>query len=142
MTAVVLDTNIALDLWLFSDPKSLPLQQALGEGRLQWLATQPMRDELARVLTYPHLMARLQKNGQCADDVLARYDQSVSWQPVPPKAPYVCKDADDQKFVDLAAAHQAALISKDAEVLALKNRMAHLGVAICKTYAAPAPLLQ
>lgn len=142
MTAVVLDTNIALDLWLFSDPQSLPLQQALGEGRLQWLATQPMRDELARVLTYPHLMARLQKNGQCADDVLARYDQSVSLQPVPPKAPYVCKDADDQKFVDLAAAHQAALISKDAEVLALKNRMARLGVAICKTYAAPAPLLQ
>lgn len=142
MTAVVLDTNIALDLWLFSDPQSLPLQQALGEGRLQWLATQPMRDELARVLTYPHLMARLQKNGQCADDVLARYDQSVSWQPVPPKAPYVCKDADDQKFVDLAAAHQAALISKDAEVLALKNRMARLGVAICKTYADPAPLLQ
>ncbi len=142
MTAVVLDTNIALDLWLFSDSQSLPLQQALGEGRLQWLATQPMRDELARVLTYPHLMARLQKNGQCADDVLARYDQSVSWQPVPPKAPYVCKDADDQKFVDLAAAHQAALISKDAEVLALKNRMARLGVAICKTYAAPAPLLQ
>jgi len=142
MTAVVLDTNIALDLWLFSDSQSLPLQQALGEGRLQWLATQPMRDELARVLTYPHLMARLQKNGQCADDVLARYDQSVSWQPVPPKAPYVCKDADDQKFVDLAAAHQAALISKDAEVLALKNRMARLGVAICKTYADPAPLLQ
>ena len=94
------------------------------------------REELARVLTYPHLLARLQKNGQLAADVLTRYDAAVTWQPVAPKAPYVCKDADDQKFVDLAAAQQAMLISKDAEVLALKNRLARLGVSVVKSYAA------
>lgn len=135
----VLDTNIVLDLWLFTDPWSQALQQALRDGNLQWQATQPMRDELARVLGYPHLMARLAKNDQRAADVLTRYDQAVTWQPVAPKAPYVCKDADDQKFVDLAVAQQALLISKDAEVLALKNRLARLGITVQKTYPPPAP---
>ena len=139
MTRVVLDTNIVLDLWLFTDPRSQALQQALRDGSLQWQATQPMRDELARVLGYPHLMARLAKNDQRAADVLTRYDQAVTWQPVAPKAPYVCKDADDQKFVDLAVAQQALLISKDAEVLALKNRLARLGITVQKTYPPPAP---
>jgi predicted nucleic acid-binding protein len=55
---------------------------------------------------------------------------------VAPKAPYVCKDADDQKFVDLAVTQQALLISKDAEVLALKNRLARLGVKVFSAYPA------
>jgi hypothetical protein len=42
----------------------------------------------------------------------------------------VCNDADDQKFIDLAVAHQALLISKDKEVLRMKNRLARLGVAV------------
>ena len=141
MTGVVLDTNIVLDLWLFSDPLSQSLQQALDDGTLQWQATPAMREELARVLSYPHLLARLQKNGQLAQELLTRYDKMVTWRPVAPKAPYVCKDADDQKFVDLAAAQQALLISKDAEVLALKNRLARLGVTVVKSYAAPSSLL-
>ncbi len=69
--------------------------------------------------------------------MLTRYDKAVTWQPVAPKAPYACKDADDQKFVDLAVTQQALLISKDAEVLALKNRLARLGVTVAKSYAAP-----
>ena len=35
---------------------------------------------------------------------------------------------DDQKFIDLAVAHQAVLYSKDKYVLALKNRLARLGI--------------
>ena len=136
MTGVVLDTNIVLDLWLFSDPLSQSLQQALDDGTLQWQATPAMREELARVLSYPHLLARLQKNGQLAQELLTRYDKAVTWQPVAPKAPYVCKDADDQKFVDLAAATQAQLISKDKAVLTLRNRMARIGVAVAKSFPA------
>jgi len=55
------------------------------------------------------------------------------------KAPYVCKDADDQKFVDLAAAHTSQLISKDKAVLTLRNRMARLGVAVGKRFPAALP---
>jgi len=76
MTGVVLDTNIVLDLWLFSDPLSQSLQQALDDGTLQWQATPAMREELARVLSYPHLLARLQKNGQLAQELLTRYDKA------------------------------------------------------------------
>jgi predicted nucleic acid-binding protein len=50
----------------------------------------------------------------------------------------VCNDADDQKFIDLAVAHQALLISKDKEVLRLKNRLARLGVAVWPVWAPPA----
>ena len=43
---VVLDTNIVLDLWLYQDPATPALQEALNSKTVQWLATQVMRDEL------------------------------------------------------------------------------------------------
>ena len=42
---------------------------------------------------------------------------------VAPRAPCVCKDADDQKFIDLAVAHAAILLSKDRAVLSLRKRL-------------------
>jgi predicted nucleic acid-binding protein len=42
----------------------------------------------------------------------------------------VCKDPDDQKYIDLAAAHQAVLLSKDKAVLSMKRRMERLNVDI------------
>ena len=51
----VIDTNIVLDLWLFEDPATVPLRAALQSGRISHLATHSMRDELERVLTYPHI---------------------------------------------------------------------------------------
>jgi hypothetical protein len=41
---------------------------------------------------------------------------------------------DDQKFIDLAQAHQALLISKDKAVLSMKNRMARVGVRVMSVY--------
>jgi predicted nucleic acid-binding protein len=65
-----------------------------------------------------------------ADTVLAHFDRHVQLQPDAPKAPYACKDADDQKFIDLAVHHTAALHSKDAQVLCMKKRLARCGVAL------------
>jgi adenylate kinase len=45
----------------------------------------------------------------------------------------------DQKFIDLAAAHTAQLISKDKAVLTLRNRMARLGVAVGRSFPALLP---
>ena len=56
--AIVIDTNIALDLLVFDDPGCAPLAAALEAGALQWLATAAMRDEFARVLGYPPIAAR------------------------------------------------------------------------------------
>ena len=130
MTPRVLDTNIVLDLWVFDDPASAPLRSALQEGAAHWLATSPMREELARVLDYPHIARRLNARALTAETVLGHFDRHAQLQPDAPRAPYVCKDADDQKFIDLAVQHGAALHSKDAQVLCMKNRLARCGVAL------------
>jgi putative PIN family toxin of toxin-antitoxin system len=127
---VVLDTNIVLDLLVFHDPRSAELRVALEGGRLHWLATGPMRDELERVLDYPQLKPRLSHHGLSAETVLAAFDASVSLCPVAPKAIYTCKDPDDQKFIDLAVAHQAGLLSKDKAVLVMRKRLERLGVTL------------
>ncbi|OYZ43709.1 MAG: twitching motility protein PilT [Acidovorax sp. 16-64-162] len=89
--ALVLDTNIVLDLLVFADPAVAPVRTLLQAQRLCWVATPPMRDELARVLSA------------------------------------VCKDADDQHFIDLAVAHRAILLSKDKAVLCMQKRLLALG---------------
>lgn len=127
---IVLDTNVVLDLLVFDDPATPALQQALDAGRLQWIATPVMREELARVLFYPHLVGRLDYYRLSAADVLAAFDRQVRRVEVAPRAPMVCRDPDDQKFIDLAVAHRAALLSKDHAVLKLRKRLTLQGVPV------------
>jgi predicted nucleic acid-binding protein len=151
----VLDTNIVLDLWVFADPQVQPLRDVLGLSSLsgvcpastvvtagavsatahaatrpRWLATRVMREELERVLTYPHLVRRQPLAAHTAEAVLAAYDAAVTWCEVAPKARFVCTDADDQKFIDLAAAHQSLLLSKDQAVLCMSKRLLALAVIV------------
>ena len=125
---IVLDTNIVLDVFMFNDPAALPLKQALDAGKLQWVATQSMRDELERVLAYPKIAARMAHGQITAIQVLTSFDAHAKLVEVADKAPYTCRDADDQKFIDLAVAHQATLLSKDAAVLCMAKRLLTLGV--------------
>ena len=136
---VVLDTNIVLDLWLYQDPATPALQQALSQKRVRWLATQVMRDELERVLAYTHIVKRLAFSQLTAEDILTQFDTHAQLMPVASKAMFVCKDGDDQKFIDLAAQHKTQLISKDKAVLTMRNRMARLGVAVAKIFPAALP---
>jgi predicted nucleic acid-binding protein len=126
--SVVLDTNIALDLLVFDDPSARPLQAQLERGLLRWIATQAMRDELERVLSYENIAARLQARGLPARSVLDRFDRHAALVAAPEKAKLTCSDPDDQKFVDLAVAQCCTLLSKDAAVLALAKRLAALQV--------------
>lgn len=135
---VVLDTHILLDLWLYDDPATPELREALDAGDVQWLTTAVMREELVRVLAYPHIVQRLARDGRTADGVLQRFDQYANLQAVADKAPYSCKDPDDQKFIDLAVAHAAVLVSKDKAVLTMRNRLARVGVSVMKVWA-PSP---
>ncbi|MDP3228643.1 MAG: putative toxin-antitoxin system toxin component, PIN family [Acidovorax sp.] len=124
---VVVDTNVALDLLIFSDPRTVPLRTLLAQGRLSWIATQVMRDELERVLAYPHIVGRMDYYRVDAAQVLAAFDAQVRLVEIAPRVAYVCKDADDQKFIDLAAAHQAILLSKDKAVICMRKRLLGLG---------------
>ena len=126
--AVVIDTNILLDAFIFNDPAAQPLKQALASGQLRWLATQPMRDELQRVLGYKQIIPRLVFYQLSPADVMAQFDQHAQLVPVALKAPVTCRDADDQKFIDLAVAHKAMLLSKDNAVLCMSKRLLALDV--------------
>lgn len=135
MQPLVIDTNVVLDLLVFRDPAAAPLADALAASRQRWIATDAMRDELARVLGYPHLAARLAREDRCAESVVASFDAwSLRVDPAP-RAMFVCGDPDDQKFVDLAVAHAAVLVSKDREVLRMARRLARLRVDTVRAWA-------
>ena len=125
---IVLDTNIVLDLLVFNDPAAEPNRQALKAGTLNWLATQPMRDELSRVLTYPKIATRLAFYKLSVEDVLAQFDLHVCLVAVAPKAGITCSDADDQKFIDLAEQHNALLLSKDKHIMSMRKRLLAQGI--------------
>ena len=131
---VVVDTNVALDLLIFSDPRTAPLRTLLAQGRLDWIATQVMRDELERVLAYPHIVSRMDFYRVDAAQVLTAFDAQARLVDIAPRVAYVCKDADDQKFIDLAAAHRAILLSKDKAVICMRKRLltldAHVATAL------------
>ncbi|WP_051248698.1 putative toxin-antitoxin system toxin component, PIN family [Acidovorax sp. JHL-9] len=124
---LVLDTNIVLDLLVFADAAVAPVRQLLDAQRLCWVATPPMRDELARVLAYPQIVPRLAFYGLSAGQLLQSYEAQVRWVHVAPRVSAVCKDADDQHFIDLAVAHRAILLSKDKAVLCMQKRLLALG---------------
>ena len=130
MSAVVLDTNIVLDLLLFQNPQAQGLRQALDKQQLQWLATPPMREELLRVLAYPKFAVVLARLGHSVAPLLAQWNAEVSLVEVAPRCAVRCRDPNDQMFIDLAVAHRAHLLSKDALVLRLAKRLLPLGVVV------------
>ena len=127
---IVIDTNIVLDLLVFADAAVQPLKPLLASGALRWIAAPAMRVELERVLGYPQIAPRLDYYGLSAAQVLQAFDAQTHTVAPAPRASAVCKDPDDQQFIDLAAAHGAHLISKDKAVLCMRKRLATLGVAV------------
>ncbi|NJM43646.1 MAG: PIN domain-containing protein [Brachymonas sp.] len=151
-TLLILDTNIVLDLLLFQDPRCQPLHQALTQGKVQWIATPHMRNELERVLTYAHISVKLEFYQKSSSDILALFDRYSQIVEAPStRAPFACKDADDQVFIDLAAAwadhfsttptspassrvavsstqRAIHLLSKDKAVLSMRKRLAKLSI--------------
>ncbi|MEN9317161.1 MAG: hypothetical protein RIS35_3554 [Pseudomonadota bacterium] len=123
----MLDTNVWLDLALFEDPAFDALRRSIETGELRILATPRMRDELADVLERPSVLVqasaarhRRGAGGVCVEAALAFFDRHSRIVPPAPASGLVCRDTDDQIFVDLAVAHRVRwLFSKDRAVLAL-----------------------
>ena len=133
---LVLDTNIILDLFVFDDPDLASLKPALLNGleskQLNWIATQDMRIELERVLTYPKITPRMAFYQVTAAEVLDKFDQLATLVDPAPKAKWACKDPDDQRFIDLAVQHQATLLSKDQAILCMAKRLLTTGTVVQK----------
>jgi putative PIN family toxin of toxin-antitoxin system len=118
---VVLDTNAVLDWLLFDGPGVQPMIAAVKQGRLLPITNDACFAELERVLRYPRLRLDTAQRGA----LLAAYRTAATWidaaagEDVPR-----CRDRDDQKFLDLAAAARAHfLVTRDARVLAMSRRM-------------------
>ena len=124
----MLDTNIVLDVFLFADPAAQPLREALAQARIRWISTAPMREELARVLGYPHIAKRMDFYQRSFEDLRHAYDPHSHPVEGAPRAPLRCKDPDDQRFIDLALAHKAGLLSKDHAFLCMAKQLRALGV--------------
>jgi putative PIN family toxin of toxin-antitoxin system len=128
--ALVLDTNVVLDLLVFSDPATALVRELLNAKTLRWITTAAMRQELARVLDYPKIAPRVAFYGLSAASVLAAFDAQAQIVPIAARIPATCRDADDQQFLNLAAAHSAILLSKDKAVLALRKRLLAYGAQV------------
>lgn len=122
---LVLDTNVVMELLHYRDPRSTVLMQAIETHRARCFTDAGCLAELQRVLGYPQF--KLEAAAQQA--IFAQYQtfaSVVELTPPDPDAPLPrCRDADDQKFMELAARCQAdLLITRDRELLRLaRNRV-------------------
>lgn len=127
---LVLDTQVALDLLHFADPRTRTLKDVLDSRRALVVSDEACRSEWRRVLHYPALRldpaqrARLEADFDALVTMLVHEPGSALPQPPLPR----CADPDDQKFLELAlAAGASALLTRDAAVLALARRCARQG---------------
>ncbi len=118
---MVLDTNAVLDWLLFDGPAVQPMKAAVSQGRLLPITNDACFTELERVLKYPKLQL---DEAPCAA-LLAAYRAVAQWSGAAAGADVPrCRDRDDQKFLDLAAAARADfLVTRDARVLAMSRHM-------------------
>lgn len=120
---VVLDTNVSLALFAYADASCAALLAALREQRLQAVTNPVTRAEWLRVLGRDELKLSEAMRSQAA----RQFDALVIMLSVVPAAPAVflplCRDPDDQKFLELARdASATTLYSRDRELLKLSRR--------------------
>ena len=126
-TRIVLDTNICLDLFVFRDPRWQLLLEAMQTGSVEAVTRADCRTEWTLVLAYTKFglddaAQRVALNE--FDRWIKLVDGDAAGRVLP-----VCKDPDDQKFLELAAGSDAAiLLSKDKALLKLARRARKLGL--------------
>ena len=131
---VVLDTQVWLDWLVFDDPAAAPIREAHAAGRMEIVIDEACEAELVRVLAYDFGKFTLEPNEQT--ECVARC-RSVARKVAPAAAEGLpkCRDADDQKFLELAAGAGAqVLVSKDQAVLELAPRVTQFRILAPKDF--------
>jgi putative PIN family toxin of toxin-antitoxin system len=128
---IVIDTNVCLDLFVFRDPRWANLHEALKAGTVEAVTRMDCRSEWLAVLEYRHLPLDAESRPRAAaefDALIAVFDCSAVSAHSDIKLP-VCRDPDDQKFLELARDSGASmLITKDKALLKLAKRTARAGL--------------
>ncbi len=125
---LVLDTNVCLDLFVYRDPRWQRLVQSMENGEVACVTREDCRTEWILVLEYP----RFALDDRAKQSAIDEFDRLIlmtdTYQASEITLP-VCKDRDDQKFLELAATSGAHyLISKDKALLKLARRVRKLGL--------------
>ncbi len=129
--SIVIDTNVCLDLFVFRDPRWSALLAALRDGSVEAITRDDCRTEWLMVLDYPHLPLDADSRQRAIEEFDALIacisrDQLATRADIPLP---LCKDPDDQKFLELARdAHAHVLITKDKALLKLARRTARAGL--------------
>lgn len=115
---LVLDTNTVLALWMFRDPKLEALRKWIEAGKCLLLSSEDTLEELRRVLEYRQFGLSTLNQAEIRANYLAR---ALVLAPRHAKITLpACRDADDQKFLELATAVNATyLITRDKALLRL-----------------------
>lgn len=127
---IVIDTNVCLDLFFFRDARWNTLLVALESGEVEAVTRPDCRNEWLIVLGYPHLAIDPVRR----QSVEARFDELIAClEPSDQRLAEIrlplCKDTDDQKFLELALdARAAILLTKDKALLKLARRTVKAGL--------------
>ena len=125
---LVFDTQVWLDWLVFDDPGIRRLRNAVHLGRARVYIDAACDAELARVLAYDLGRHRIDAAAQAAALAQARrLAQRIEGAlPAAERASLPqCRDPEDQKFVEAAAAARAdVLVTKDRALLELNRRRA------------------
>lgn len=117
---IVLDTNTVLALWMFHDPRLRTLRDWIDTDACTLCARVDALSELQLVLAYRQFALDTLTQQSLFHDYRARveiFDAAASSgeRPLP-----ACRDADDQKFLELAFdADASSLLTRDKALLRL-----------------------
>ena len=138
---LVLDTNVILDLLVFKDLSAEPLRLMLDAKLVDAVRSKASMLELVDVIQRPIFKLSQQEQEMIlqAWEGVTRLLENTAIE----SAPFICRDLDDQIFLDMAySIRPAVLFSKDLRVLELRVSANGHGVEITNQYdylQAPSP---
>ncbi len=121
---IVLDANVIVSALI--RPDSLPgrvVRAAVEDSAVRLITSQPLLNELRAVLNYPRLQRYLKMSEADREEFIILLEQvadpfDLSAYP----APGLCRDSDDEPYLQTALAGRADyIVSGDADLLDLKS---------------------
>ncbi len=124
---LVLDTQVWLDWLVFEDAEVVPLRNAVALKRVQVLMDEACAAELERVLAYDLGKHSIDAQAQASCLAICRQTvvriEGIAAEAMTVQLP-LCRDPDDQKFLEAALAARADfLVTKDQALLELARRV-------------------
>ena len=127
MLRLVLDTNVWLDWLVFADPVVIPIRDAVAGNRAAVYIDDRCEAELERVLAYDLGKHSIDAQAQASCLAICRQTvvriEGIAAEAMAVQLP-LCRDPDDQKFLEAALAARADfLVTKDQALLELARRV-------------------